>query len=101
MSKCVKQDVVAIIKNRNKIFIGINSCNNPQFVCPRDNMPSGIGYELCKSICRQTNHAEVNACINAGEYASGATLYLIGHSYCCDDCLQIMKEYGIKEIIIL
>ena len=101
MGKCAKQDVVAIIKNGNKIFTGTNSCDNPQSVCPRDNMPDGIGYELCKSICMQTNHAEVNACINAGEYSNGATLYLIGHSYCCDDCKEFMKASGIREIIIL
>jgi len=26
--------------------------------------------------------------------------YLIGHTYCCENCKKVMEEYGIKEIII-
>ena len=64
-------------------------------------MRTGEGYELCKSICKQKYHAEVDACLKAGEAAQGATLILIGHSYCCDDCKRVMKEHGIKEIKIV
>lgn len=101
MGKCAKQEVIAIIVNKNKVFKGTNNCLNPQEICPRKDMESGEGYELCKDICQQTNHAEVNACINAGEAAKGSTLYLFGHSYCCDNCKRIMSEYGIKEVIII
>ena len=63
-------------------------------------MKSGEGYELCKDVCWQPNHAEVNACIDAGALAKGGTLYLIGHTYCCDACKKIIKEAGIKKIVI-
>ena len=99
--KCTKQEVMAIIENNGRFWIDSNWCYNPQKVCPRKDMKTGEGYELCKDICKQTNHAEVNACFKAGEGARGGTLYLIGHTYCCDDCKKVMDEYGIKKVVIL
>ncbi|MFA7287278.1 MAG: hypothetical protein WC055_00200 [Melioribacteraceae bacterium] len=101
MGKCDKQTVLAVIVNKDKIFYGTNNCLTPQEVCPRQNMESGTGYELCKDICQQTNHAEVNACVNAGEFAKGLTLYLFGHTYCCDNCKKVMDKYGIKEVVFM
>jgi len=101
MGKCAKQDVLAVIVNKGKIFIGTNNCIIPQLECPRVDMPSGVGYELCKTVCSQINHAEVNACIDAGEYTKGSTLYLFGHTYCCDSCLSYMEDCGVSNIIIV
>lgn len=98
--KCIKQEVIAIIKNKNKFWVGSNWCKNYQKECPRKGMKSGTGYHLCREICEQQNHAEVDACINAGIDALGGVLHLIGHTYCCDDCKKVMKKYGIKEVII-
>ena len=64
-------------------------------------MKTGEGYELCRSVCGQKHHAEVDACLKAGERARGGVLYLIGHSYCCDNCLSVMKEHGIDDIKII
>jgi len=101
--RCAKQEVTAIIVNKNgKHYIGSNWCKNPQKVCPRDILKykSGEGYELCKKICKQNSHAEIDACKIAKKEAKGSTLYLIGHTYCCDNCQKIMKQYGIDKIII-
>jgi len=98
--KCIKQETIAIIENNGQYWIGSNWCHNTQDECPRVGMISGEGYELCKSICGQLNHAEVDACMNAGIYAKGGTLYLLGHTYCCDNCKSVMSEFGIKEVII-
>lgn len=99
--KCAKQPVIAVIKTtKDEYFFGLNSCRKPQEVCPRGDMPSGEGYEMCKEICDQTGHAEVNACQDAGDAAGGATLYLIGHTYCCDHCKKIMDEHGIETTVI-
>jgi deoxycytidylate deaminase len=100
--KCIKQQTIAVIVTESgKCFVGTNWCRNPQQECPRKDFPTGVGYDLCKNICQQDNHAEVDACLKAGEYAKGADLYLIGHYYCCDNCKKIMTEYGIKDIVIL
>jgi deoxycytidylate deaminase len=98
--KCAKQETIAVIENNGQYWTGSNWCENAQEICPRSDMPTGIGYELCKTICKQNNHAEVDACINARENADGGTLYLIGHTYCCDNCKKVMKQHGIKKIII-
>ena len=97
---CVKQTTIAIIKNGTEFWVGSNWCESPQKECPRKDFPTGEGYELCKSICKQKNHAEVDVCLKAGEGANGSDLYLIGHYYCCESCKQTMKEYGIKNIHI-
>jgi len=82
------------------LWVGSNWCENPQKECPRKNMKTGEGYELCKSICGQKSHAEVDACQKAGEGARGAALYLIGHYYCCDNCKRVMDSYGIARVVI-
>lgn len=102
MNQCKKQTTVAVIvKDNQLISIGTNEIHADIEECPRQGMASGEGYELCRTICKQKHHAEVDACIKAGEQAKGATLVLIGHTYCCSGCKRTMKEYGIKEIKIV
>ena len=98
---CAKQTTIAIIVNDGKFWVGTNSCRSPQDECPRDGMPTGVGYDKCREVCRQYNHAEVNACHLAGKGARGGTLYLIGHTYCCDSCQSVMNGSGIKNVIIV
>jgi len=100
--KCAKVTTIAIIVNNGEYWVGTNWCEIPQETCPRDEQgfKTGEGYELCKDVCLQRYHAEIDACINAGLNAKGADLYLIGHYYCCDDCKKVMKEFGIKNIHI-
>ena len=97
---CVKQTTVAIIVNNGQAWIGSNWCRTPQDECPRKTLPTGVGYEMCKEICNQNSHAEVDACNKAGVNAKGGTLYLIGHTYCCDNCLSVMDKYGIRNVVI-
>lgn len=98
---CVKQHVTAtIVTTDGDRYVGTNHCMKPQAVCPRADLPTGVGYELCKSVCAQTAHAEVNAVRLAGKEAIGATLYLEGHTYACDPCKATAASAGIVEIII-
>jgi len=101
IGKCAKQEVIAVVENNGQYWIGSNWCLSAQKECPRGDMPSGQGYHICHDICRTHGHAEVDACTKAGHHnCEGATLYLVGHTYCCDDCKEVMYEHGIKEIII-
>jgi deoxycytidylate deaminase len=98
---CAKQVVRATIVALNgDRFYGENDCANPQEICPRGDMPSGVGYHLCKDICKQGAHAEVSAIIAAGPDAIGGKLYLEGHTYACNSCKAESEAAGIKEIII-
>lgn len=101
---CAKKTTIAIITNGTKFYVGSNWCENPREVCPRTDNPvveNASDYTLCKTVCKQRGHAEVDACINAGENARGGTLYLIGHTYCCDSCKNTMANYGIMHTIIV
>ena len=98
---CAKQTVTAtVIAPDGHRFVGTNFALNPQPTCPRAEMPTGVGYELCRSICQQDAHAEVNAIAAAGEAAAGAILYLEGHTYACEPCKAAAREAGVAEIII-
>lgn len=98
---CAKQLVIATIVASNGMrFFGSNHCFNPQLTCPRVDMPSGVGYELCVKVCNQPAHAEVNAIQLAGEHACGAVLYLEGHTHACPACQVACDEAGITKIII-
>ncbi len=93
---CAKQLVRAtIITPDGRRFVGTNACTNPQASCPRAGMPTGVGYELCQSVCQQQGHAEVQALRVAGVHACGATLILEGHSYLCDACRAACKAAGV------
>lgn len=98
---CAKQTVTAtlIAKNGGR-YIGTNHCMNPQTVCPRAGMATGQGYELCRSVCKQGAHAEVNAILLAGDAANGASLRLAGHTYACESCKSVAREYGVAGIVI-
>lgn len=98
--KCAKQTTIAVIENKGRYWIGTNWCQSPQKECPRKDMPSGEGYWMCTQMCHQNSHAEIDACVQAGRNAEGGTLYLLGHTYCCDSCKHVMESFGIKEVII-
>lgn len=98
---CAKQTVTATIITADGLrFVGTNFASSPQPACPRGDMPSGQGYELCVSVCQQRAHAEVNAIAEAGEQARGAVLYLEGHSYACAACTAACAAAGVVEIIV-
>lgn len=98
---CAKQTTTAtIVAPDGSRYVGTNDCVTPQKVCPRAGMPTGVGYELCTSICRQTGHAEVNACREAGPKADGATLYLEGHYYACEACKAAATKAGVVAIVL-
>ena len=101
--RCVKKSVIAIIKtNDGRFYVGTNWCRHPQVVCPRKDMKTGEGYDLCKKVCIQERHAEVDAVHNAGnDSIFGATCYIIGHTYACDDCILALREKGITNVVVI
>jgi deoxycytidylate deaminase len=102
---CAKQVVVAVVITRdNKAYVGRNDVNNAQQVCPRvtAGMKTGEGYELCKTVCQQPDHAEVaaiKAAVAAGSLVSGSTMFIYGHTYACEPCLSWCREYGVERVV--
>lgn len=98
---CAKQIVTAtIITAGGERFVGTNFVLNPQKVCPRGARPTGIGYELCTSICEQIGHAEDVALLYAGDKARGGVMYLEGHTLVCSNCLDLCVEAGVDLVVI-
>ena len=104
---CLKVVVKALIISKdNQEIYGSNDISSSVDVCPREEegCKTGEGYELCKNVCKQISHAEVSAINNAkndGIDLTGASLYLSGHSYCCDNCILSMKRAGISYVYVL
>lgn len=86
--------VIAVVVKDGAV---ISYATNEHDDCKRIGYPTGEGYELCDG-CQYDNHAEKKA--SSGE-VSGATMYLIGHTYACESCKEAVKKSGIKEIKIL
>lgn len=98
---CCRQHVKAtVIATDGRRHVGTNYCGTPQPACPRDGMPTGVGYHLCREVCRQPAHAEINAVLAAGLAARGAVLYLEGHFYACEPCKEFCAAAGVVEIVI-
>lgn len=100
---CAKQTVTAkLVCPDGTVFTDTNWCHNNVQKCPREvnHMESGQGYDLCRTVCRQEGHAEVNVCHKAEGHTQGAVLYLTGHTYVCDHCKAILAMHGVTEIHI-
>ena len=103
MYKCKRRTVMAVLVSDNGVYFGYNHCNNQVDDCPRTRAghKTHEGYHLCKEVCDQPAHAEVNAIKHAGDNANGGILYLFGHDHACDDCIKACKKAGIKRVELL
>jgi deoxycytidylate deaminase len=104
---CIKQSVYVMIETKcgTEIFGSNKMLNTEIRECPRDlqGYVSGAGYHLCKEICNQNAHAEVDAINTAKEMGIDLTdskLSLFGHTYCCDNCVSNMISNGITKVDI-
>lgn len=99
---CVKQTVRAYaVASDGRVFVGTNHCMTPQQTCPRADMPTGVGYELCKSVCNQPAHAEVNALQLAQDHGVyPCTLIVEGHTYACEPCKSAARMVGISRLVV-
>lgn len=103
-SGCVKQPTGAVIVKEHKIIGRGTNAGIKMAECARWGSPTGTNYGPCKDICRQMGHAEamaINDAIKNGFDSRGASLYLYGHWWCCQNCWQAMIKAGIKEVYLL
>ena len=98
---CVKQTVTATVMATNgDLYIATSHCMRPQVICPRAEMPTGEGYHLCRDICLQPAHAELNALAFAGMRAIGAKLIVEGHTYACNSCEVGARAAGVVTLVV-
>ena len=99
---CAKRRVLCKIELADgRSIVGENACLNPQQLCPRQDLPTGVGYELCKDVCKQVGHAEEVAVslLREGDRPTKATI--TGHNYVCDNCKSILRSVGITEVEVV
>ena len=103
MAKCKRRTVMAVVVSENGVYFGYNYCDNEVDVCPRTvrGCATHEGYNLCREVCDQPAHAEVNAINAAGADAKGAELHVFGHDHACDACIKAANDAGIKKITLI
>jgi deoxycytidylate deaminase len=105
VNNCLKQRVRAILILPNgRMYYGANNINADIQECQRDGMKSGEGYHICKSVCKQNGHAEAEAIQNAmndKQKIENSMMFLLGHTYCCDDCLRLLHSKKVCTISVL
>lgn len=108
-STCFRNKVGAvIIKDKEIISTGYNGAPSYQKNCleigycyrNKNNISSGTSLELCRAV---GSHAESNAVVLAakhGHSTNGATLYIVGHKFICNQCKAIIANAGIKRVVL-
>ncbi len=108
-STCFRNKVGAVIvKDKEIISTGYNGAPSYQKNCleigycfrNKNNIASGKSLELCRAV---GSHAESNAVILAakhGHSTNGATLYIVGHKFICNQCKAIIANSGIKRVLL-
>jgi deoxycytidylate deaminase len=96
-SGCAKKHTAAGTYVDGVFLSAVNFCEYKGDSCPRLNMPSGTGYELC-----QAHHAEANLAekVRATGKQSDGVLWLVGHYWACEPCASAVKAVGVKELRI-
>lgn len=101
---CQGRQVIAVLITKDgRVYVGSNGVMSPQDNCPRKyvGLGRGKGWEICRKVCSQFGHAEESVLKDAGEAASGAALYLIGHDTVCEHCRGQLKAAGVERIVIV
>lgn len=108
-SSCMRNKVGAVIvSNKDIISTGYNGA--PQFqrncmeigYCYREknSILSGTSLELCRAV---GSHAEANAISLAarnGHSTNGATIYVIGHRFICNQCKALIANANIVKVVL-
>jgi deoxycytidylate deaminase len=97
-SRCDKKHTASGTYSKGFFYHATNFCEHEGETCPRLNMSSGVGYELCKA-----HHAEANLAedfIKLGIRSDGIA-WLVGHYWICEPCATALKSIGVKEIRIM
>ena len=100
MEKSYAKNPPIKIDNLGNKYQSSNFCTNPQDVCPRETLghKQGEGYYLCKYICGQEAHTEVNV-INFVKSLdvdlTDATIE-VEHDWVCGGCKSQCEQHKLE-----
>jgi deoxycytidylate deaminase len=111
VSRCKGRQVAAVVFKEGLVAgVGLNDAPSVPERCPREGMGTGVGYEICREVCKQKYHAEEDALFDATRRAArklmkvdleGAEMYVAGHYYICHACRTKMGAMGIAKAFIV
>jgi len=108
-STCFRNKVGAVIvRNKDIISTGYNGAPTHQQNCleigfcyrDRHKIKSGTQLEKCRAV---GSHAESNAVVLAarnGHSTAGATIYVVGHTFICNQCKAIIANALIEKVVL-
>lgn len=108
-ASCLRNKVGAVIVNdKDIISTGYNGAPSYQKNCleigscyrNEHNIASGTCLEQCRAV---GSHAESNAISLAarnGHSTFGATIYITGHYFCCNQCKALIANAAIKRVLL-
>lgn len=95
LKQCSDKTVMAVLSSSNgNVYFGFNFTQYKPVSCPRINMARGKGYELCKSVCKAQEHAEIDALKQFDEHepkGTHGTLRVYGVNHICDGCRAVLS----------
>lgn len=99
-SGCDKKGVAAGCYIGEEFVTATNDCKHDGQICPRLEMASGEGYDLC-----QSTHAEIRLIEKLRERYRDLDLipekvWIYGHYYSCENCANELRKFGIRELRI-
>ena len=94
-SGCAKKQIAAGTFVNGAWVRASNTCNYDGLVCPRLELPTSQGYDLCRA-----EHAESRLADELLEFGlvSDGIAWVLGHYYVCEPCAAKLKSVGVKEI---
>lgn len=108
-SVCLRNKVGAVIvKDKYIVSTGYNGAPIHQPNCQEigycyreeHSIPSGTNLEKCRA---SGSHGESNAVSIAakiGHSTNGATMYVVGHYFICNNCKAVISNAGIKRVVL-
>lgn len=87
-----------LVVRGGEVFVSENHMQHDPGACPREGMPHGEGYHLCREVCGQKGHAETNVLEMAGDKAFGGVIYLEGHDRLCLGCREACSRAAVTVV---
>lgn len=100
-SRCQDKTIVAVLRSNGRVFFGINGISENMTYCPRNVMEMGVnqGYSMCRSICRQESHAEVDTIdtwLRNSTANDTAEISIYGTGKICDNCMALLQKFNVS-----
>lgn len=105
VKQCKDRTVMAALEtSTGNVYFGFNFTQSQPVWCPRENMPRGHGYALCKSVCGQWVHAEIDAIQQYEQHEPHGTsgrLFVYGVNHICDGCMTEINKRPFLSVVLV